>query len=73
MSSKQNHSSNNQSNSKPVSDYSITKPYGGMKNFMESYGLRIGNDSHHEEAKQIISQMKQNDAAYENSNNNTKR
>ena len=61
QSNNQGQSSNDQkdaSNSKEVSDYSITKPYGGMKGFMESYGLKIWNDDDVQEAKQIINEMK---------------
>lgn len=52
----------NQSNKEgweSISDYSITKSWGGMKSFMESYGLKIYNDVDIKEAKAIINAFKQ--------------
>jgi hypothetical protein len=59
----QNYNSGNQ-NGYP-SDYSITKPWGGMQNFMNSYGLKMSSDSDYQEAKAIVSEMKQ--AQYQSS------
>ena len=64
MSDKNSKKSNGSNkNSDYISDYSIVKPWGGMKNFMESYGLRIYNDEDIQEAKAIIKAFKQ--AEYE--------
>ena len=46
---------------KPDSHY--TEPYGGMKGFMESYGLKLWNHDDVEEAKSIIDGFRANDAA----------
>jgi hypothetical protein len=42
--------------------YSIYKEYGGMQNFMHSYGLKIWNDDDVEEAKAIADEMLKQDA-----------
>jgi hypothetical protein len=47
---------------KPQSDYSYTQPYGGMKGFMESHGLKLWNDDDIAEAKSIINGYRANDA-----------
>jgi hypothetical protein len=51
-------SSTSASHAKPVSDYSITKDYGGMQGFMASYGLKIYNDDDIKEAHAILDAMK---------------
>lgn len=69
-----NGASNNQNHSnkegwKSISNYSITKPWGGMKPFMESYGLKIYNDEDIQEAKLIINEFKKIDWEEKNNNN----
>jgi hypothetical protein len=58
-------SSNNQnqrwSSPEEIPDSAITSSYGGMHNFMLSYGLKIWNPEDVEEAKAIINAFKQAD------------
>ena len=61
-------SSNNKSNKpskdegwKSISTYSITKGFGGMHGFMQSYGIRHYEEGAYEEAMEIINEMKKND------------
>jgi hypothetical protein len=42
--------------------YSIYKEYGGMQNFMHSYGLKMWNDDDVQEAKAIADEMLKQDA-----------
>ena len=47
----------------PKTDYEYTKPYGGMKGFMESYGLKLWDDDDVQEAKAILDGFREMDAA----------
>jgi len=46
---------------KMISNYSITKSWGGMHNFMASHGLKTYNPDDFDEAHQIIDAIKQAD------------
>ena len=59
MSSSNNKSSKSGLNSIPNS--TVTNTYGGMSNFMNSYGLKTYNTDEYAEAKQIINAFKQAD------------
>jgi len=47
----------------PKTNYAYTKPYGGMKGFMESHGLKLSNDDDIQEAKAILDGYREIDAA----------
>ncbi|KAH8998484.1 hypothetical protein EDB92DRAFT_1941314 [Lactarius akahatsu] len=47
----------------PKTNYAYTKPYGGMKGFMESHGLKLWNDDDVQEAKAILDGYREMDAA----------
>ena len=66
MSSNKQNSANNASNDSPqgwesISNSSITKPFGGMHNFMNSYGLKPTNTDNYDQAHEIINEMKKAD------------
>lgn len=44
-----------------LSNDSIYEEYGGMRNFMHSYGLKMYNDDDVEEAKAIATEMRRQD------------
>ena len=46
--------SNTSASSGPKTNYAYTKPYGGMKGFMETHGLKLWNDDDVQEAKAIL-------------------
>ncbi|KAI9428371.1 hypothetical protein H4582DRAFT_2106873 [Lactarius indigo] len=46
----------------PKTNYAYTKPYGGMKGFMESNGLKLWNDDDVQEAKAILDGYREMDA-----------
>jgi len=47
----------------PKTNYAYTKPYDGMKGFMESHGLKLSNDDDVQEAKAILDGFREMDAA----------
>jgi len=49
--------------SKPKSNYYYTKPYGGMKGFMESHGLKLWDHDDVLTAKRLIDEYRADDAA----------
>jgi hypothetical protein len=63
MSSKKNqaNSSNDENGWESISNSSITKSWGGMHNFMLSYGLKPYNHEDYKEAHAIIDAFKQSD------------
>ncbi|KAK1834102.1 hypothetical protein QBC39DRAFT_369385 [Podospora conica] len=65
MPSSQNNSGGGQSQqssqSKPMSNYEFVKPWGGMMNFMLSYGIKPTPEGF-EEANALIEQFKAQDA-----------
>jgi hypothetical protein len=61
-SSASNTSTSNQS-SGPKTNYAYTKPYGGTKGFMDSYGLKLSDDGDVQEAKAILDGFREIDAA----------
>ena len=56
-------SSASDASSGPKTNYAYTKPYGGMKGFMESYGLKLWDDDDVQEAKAILDGFREMDAA----------
>ena len=46
-----------------ISNNSVTKSWGGMTNFMHSYGLKPYNPEDYDQAHQIIDAMKESDWA----------
>jgi hypothetical protein len=51
--------------SKPKTNYAYTKPYGGMKGFMESYGLKLWDHDDVRQAKAMLDEFREMDAAEE--------
>ena len=49
----------------PKTNYAYTKPYGGMKGFMESYGLKMWDDGDYKQAKSLLDEFRKDDAAAE--------
>ena len=47
----------------PKTNYVYTKPYGGMKGFMESYGLKMWDDGDYKQAKSLLDEFRKDDAA----------
>lgn len=76
MSSKNNQAqAKNSSNDKgwqSITNSSITESWGGMKNFMESYGLKLYNHEDVEEAHAIIDAFKKSDWEARQEKNNKK-
>lgn len=58
-------SSASDGSSGPKTNYAYTKSYGGMKGFMETYGLKLWNDDDVQEAKSILDGFREIDAAAE--------
>jgi hypothetical protein len=56
-------SSASDESSGPKTNYAYTKPYGGMKGFMESHGLKLSDDGDIQEAKAILDGFREMDAA----------
>ncbi|KAI9465403.1 hypothetical protein BJY52DRAFT_1243748 [Lactarius psammicola] len=56
----------------PKTNYAYTKPYGGMKGFMESHGLKLWNDDDVQEAKAILDGYRRDAAAEEADKANSK-
>ena len=56
-------SSASDASSGPKTNYAYTKPYGGMKGFMESYGLKLWDDDDVKEAKAILNEFRKMDTA----------
>lgn len=54
-------SSNTSETYVPKTDYAYTAPYGGMKGFMDSYGLKMYNHDDVQEAKSIIQGFREQD------------
>ncbi|KAN0125468.1 hypothetical protein V8E53_015438 [Lactarius tabidus] len=56
-------SSTSGESSGPKTNYAYTKPYGGMKGFMESYGLKLWDHDDVRQAKAILDEFREMDAA----------
>ncbi|KAH9179332.1 hypothetical protein EDB89DRAFT_1901321 [Lactarius sanguifluus] len=61
--SKASNTTDSDASSGPKTNYAYTKPYGGMKGFMESHGLKLWNDDDVQEAKAILDGYREMDAA----------